>query len=104
MARLTGKRLQEYLDLHERADALRREATELTKSAAKIELEVSAHVAEHGGKDRLVQYAGYLLQIKAKPGSVSWKNAFVEAAGNDAAEKLKAAAPLVDEVVVEKLR
>lgn len=103
MARLTSARLQEYLELHEQRKALQRQAKVLNEQAAAIQADIESHVRAKGGKERAVKMAGYLLAITTKPGSVKWKDAYVDVAGPEAAEQLIAAAPRVDELTVEKL-
>lgn len=103
MARLTSARLQEYQALHEERKSLQRQAKALSEQAAAIEADIEAHVRAKGGKERAVKMAGFLLAITTKAGAVKWKDAYVGVAGLEAAEQLIAAAPRVDELIIEKL-
>lgn len=101
---ITRTDLARFLEMDRQRRELNRQAYLIAKQMAGLEADLVAWVtAKAPGKSRTVDRSGYRLSIVSKPGSVSWKAAFVEACGDAAAEQLAAAAPPRDVLVVEKL-
>lgn len=100
---ITYAHLEEYLRLQEERKALARQSADLGKQLAGLASKITAFVRAEGGSDRTVIRSGYVLALKSKKGSVAWKAEFVRLAGEEAAEKLIAAAEPGEELVIESV-
>ena len=96
--KLTKATLAKYLDNRAEVLRLRREADALEKINAPLLDQIKQFVVDSVGrkKTRVVRFAGYVLELVSKPGSVYWKAAFIDAAGKERAEQLAAEAPVRD--------
>lgn len=105
--RVTKADLEEYFSLNEERKALNRQGQDLAKRIAKLEEKFTQHVADHGGQERSCIRCGYRLALVVKNGTVSWITEFLRMCKlakrdpEEEAEKVRAAAPKKDELVVE---
>lgn len=105
--RVTRDDLEYYFALEEERKELQRKADDIKKLQADLEEKFEAHVIANGGEEKAVTVCGYRLYLATKACGVSWKKAFLqmcERAGLkplEEAERLTAAAPKKEELVVE---
>ncbi|MEO1063726.1 MAG: hypothetical protein AAFZ07_20100 [Actinomycetota bacterium] len=88
MSAPTIDELEEYVACKSEAAELSRKARERTARAKVLEAEFAAWLGDKSSRKR----HGFTLRQSKSPGSVSWKDAFVELAGVEAADRLKAEA------------
>jgi hypothetical protein len=88
-----------YFELDEKRKKLDREAKSLKKQQDAIEKDLEPITREAGGK---IDREGFLLYFSEKRSSVPWKEEFIKAKGDKAAEKLIAAAEVSEELVIER--
>jgi len=101
MAAPSKKELEAYFRLDQQRLALNRRAKDIEKVQAALEQKFLEYVREEGGPERATTRCGYRLAIINKPGSVSWVTEFLRVAGEKEAERLRAAAPPKEVLVVE---
>lgn len=105
--RVTREDLEYYFALEEERLGFQRKADDVKKLQAELEKKFEAHVRANGGAEKSVVTCGYRLYLAVKKGSVKWMEAFqrmCELAGRkplEEAEKLRAAVPTKEELVVE---
>lgn len=92
-------KVAKYFDLDAKRKKFEREAKSLKQQQDAIEAELEPLTRDAGGK---IEKEGFLLFIEKTRGSVGWKEAFVKAKGDKAAEKLIAAAPEKEELVITR--
>jgi hypothetical protein len=90
-------KILKYFELDKKRKKLEREAKSLKQQQDAIEVDLAKITTDAGGK---IEREGFLLYFETKRGSVGWKEAFVKAKGDKAAEALIAAAPEKQELVI----
>jgi uncharacterized protein YktB (UPF0637 family) len=76
-----------------------REAKSLKQQQEAIEKDLAPITKAAGGK---IDREGFMLYFETKRGNVGWKEAYVKAKGDKAAEALIAAAPEREELVITR--
>lgn len=100
---ITKNEIETYLALEEKRKSFARQAQALEKQADKIEERIRAFILAEGGKEKSVPRSGFVLAIKTAKGSVPWKDAFIDVAGQKEAERRIALAPRREFVSVERM-
>jgi hypothetical protein len=103
MASFPKRKVLRYLELEEERLSLQRRAKLVKTEQAVIEAEMEEHVRANGGKEKQCTAHGVRMAILSKRTNVSWKDAYIESEGADAAEKLIAAQPNEEYFSVERL-
>lgn len=94
-------RLRKWFALEKDRKAAQRKAQDLLKQQHEIEEECTAYVQAAGGETKCVILHGYRLLLEIVHAAVQWKKEFVKRHGQDAAEKLVAAAEKSYDLVIE---
>lgn len=102
MSQITKKEIEAFLALEERRKELGRQATALGKEADIFKARARALIESDGGKGRSVAKSGYVLAMQTKAGTVGWKSAYIDVAGEEAAARLVAECPPVEFLAVAK--
>lgn len=102
MSAITKREIEEYLADEERRRELSAQARTLGKKSELFEARLEELIKQEGGKKRRLNHVGFLLALTTAKGSVSWKNEFIRVAGAEEADKVAAAAPAKDVLVVER--
>lgn len=97
--RFPRTKIVRFFELDAQRKKLEREAKSLKQQQDAIEAELEPITRQAGGK---IEREGFLLFFETKRGSVGWKEAFVKAKGDKAAEALIAAAPEKQELVITR--
>lgn len=85
---ISGDQLREYMDLAERRKSLESEARTLKKREDALRA-LFRQVLESIGKTRITRL-GYVLALVPGRVTLSWKDAYIDLAGADAAAQLQA--------------
>lgn len=101
---LVKSEIEEYLDLEERRLNLQREAADLEKLAKVLKSKIWLYCEAEGGSDRTCVRSGYVISLKSKAGSPSWKEEFLRVAGPVEAARIVAETPKRDYLTVEPKR
>ena len=101
---LVKKEIEEFLALEEQRLTKGREAADLEKLARVLKEKIWAYVEATGGTDRTCVRSGFVISLKTKAGSPSWKEEFLKVAGPVEAAKIVAETPKKDYLVVEPQR
>lgn len=97
LPRLTVANCARFLELKQERLELERQARALATEERQLAELMLIHTRAAGG---MLKKGKLKLAIEQKPGSVSWKSEFIRVAGADAANKLIAAAPVGERLVV----
>lgn len=103
-ASVTKQMIEDYATLNQERLELDRASRLLKQKLDQFEKTLLPFVRENGGKSRTLTKFGYILSIKMKPSSPSWKDEFLRVAGVDEAEEVarKAAENLRESFQLEK--
>lgn len=102
MAQLAKSDIEQFLDLDEQRKALNRQADSLKRQVDLLGEKITQHIVDEGGKAHRLVYRGFLLAIDLAKGTVRWKDEFIRLAGSEEADKLAAAAPPREVLVVQR--
>lgn len=94
--------VRRYVELREHKRELESQARNLGKLVGVMEGEMMAHIDAECGKRslRVVTVGGWELAQEEKRGTVAWAKEFVKACGEELADQLRKAAPLVKRLAV----
>ena len=94
--------LERFAELTARKQDLDRESRAIGSSLAVLSAKFKQFVLQESPRERAVKRLGWLLRIVAKPGTVSWKQAFITATSEYDAKRLQEEAPPRDVLEVTK--
>lgn len=101
--KLPKAKLTRWHKLEQRRLKLQRQSKALGKLQAPLEDEFTEYVRAEGGEARKVTVHGFDLELKSEQCSVSWKSEFIKQTTEAEAERIIAAQPEKDVLVVEKV-
>lgn len=97
----TKAEIRRFLKFEQRRKEANRLADDLERQCDPLKLKIKAHVEAVGGPERAVIHHDFRLAIEQVNGAVSWKDAFLEVAGEEEAAQRRANAPKRDLLKVE---
>lgn len=102
MAAITKAEIETYLAREEERKALQRQAKTIGDENGLFEERLVELITDRGGEKKTLLYRGFLLAISLVRGRAAWKKEVIRLAGAAEADKISAAAPMREVLVVER--